>query len=142
MLKVKLLSITMTQWRKACYSHVMLQWNIKIMSFSRENYSRCWLSFIRSKVKFMKKYKNYCDAKITHPHQRIICSRQRIMDMYYVLRNHKKFLSMGQLYERSYDIQIHDGICMIKDSHHRQIAKVLLPLNHLIPLHIKLLVSF
>jgi len=64
-------------------------------------------------------------------------SHKYISDVLYVPSLRQNLLSMGQLSERGYDMQISNGVCTVTDTHMGIIAKVNMTANRLFPLHIK-----
>nr|XP_010905561.1 uncharacterized protein LOC105032728 [Elaeis guineensis] len=60
-----------------------------------------------------------------------------ITDVYYVLGLHQNLLSMGQLFEHGYNMQISDGLCTIRDRQQGLIAKVKKFSDQPFPLHIR-----
>lgn len=64
-------------------------------------------------------------------------SMNLISDVLYVPSLHQNLLSMGQLSEKGYEMQIYKGVCTINDERKGLIAKVKMTPNHLFPLNIK-----
>ncbi|TXG46863.1 hypothetical protein EZV62_026157 [Acer yangbiense] len=63
-------------------------------------------------------------------------SQNAISDVLFVPNLHKNLLSVGQLSEKGYDIQIHTGICTINSAQNGLIAKVKMSQNRLFSLFI------
>ena len=64
-------------------------------------------------------------------------SHNSISDVFYAPGLHHNLLSMGQLSDKGYDMQIHQGYCTMYDKNGRFIAKVKMTLSHLFPLKIQ-----
>nr|KYP46330.1 Retrovirus-related Pol polyprotein from transposon TNT 1-94 [Cajanus cajan] len=64
-------------------------------------------------------------------------SQNFISDVFYAPGLHHNLLSMGQLSEKGYNMQIHDGYCMLIDKNRRFIAKVKMTPNRLFPLNVQ-----
>ncbi|CAL9028169.1 unnamed protein product, partial [Prunus brigantina] len=63
-------------------------------------------------------------------------SSNSISDVYYVPGLRHNLLSLGQLSEKGYDIQIVNGVCTIHAANHGLIAKVKMTPNRLFPLYL------
>ncbi|KAL4388518.1 hypothetical protein GQ457_09G024580 [Hibiscus cannabinus] len=64
-------------------------------------------------------------------------SQNYISDVFYAPGLHHNLLSMGQLSEKGYNMQIHDGYCTLIDKNRRFIAKVKMTPNRLFPLRVQ-----
>ena len=64
-------------------------------------------------------------------------SQNFIGDVFYALGLHHNLLSMWQLSEKGYNMQIHNGFCTLVDKNGRFISKIRMTPNHLFHLKIQ-----